>query len=159
MEKVNRVELKHLSPENINALNSFTLSEEQKQFSALPNKFEEVTPGQYRIVILNENEPVGFFLLHSTERVQKYTQNPNAILLTALSINHAEQGKGYAKQGLLQLEKFVKSEFPKCDEIVLVVDGENIPARSLYIKIGFQDTNERIIGRIGEEVIMKLPII
>ncbi|MGY3186187.1 GNAT family N-acetyltransferase [Lysinibacillus sp. TE18511] len=155
MEKLKRVELKHFSSEYIEELNTFVLTEEQKQFSSLPSKFEEVTEGQYRIVILSDNTPVGFFLLNSNERVKKYSNNLNALLLTALSINHTEQGKGYAKQGMTLLVKFVKTEFPNCNELVLVVDKDNIPAQKLYLKVGFEDTNERLIGRIGEEIILR----
>ena len=158
MENINSVELKHFSSEYLTGLNSFVLTDEQKQFSALPNKFGEATDGQHRIVILSDNTPVGFFLLNSNERVKKYSTNLNALLLTALSINNTEQGKGYAKQGMSLLHEFVKSEFPKCDEIVLVVDKDNIPAQKLYLKVGFEDTNERQIGRIGEEIIMRLSI-
>ncbi|MEW5550522.1 GNAT family N-acetyltransferase [Peribacillus frigoritolerans] len=155
---ISSVELKRFSSEYLTGLNSFVLTDAQKQFSALPNKFVEATDGQHRIVILSDNTPVGFFLLNSNERVKKYSTNLNALLLTALSINNTEQGKGYAKQGMSLLHEFVKSEFPKCDEIVLVVDKDNIPAQKLYLKVGFEDTNERQIGRIGEEIIMRLSI-
>ncbi|MBT2606002.1 GNAT family N-acetyltransferase [Bacillus sp. ISL-53] len=158
MEKVDYVELKHFSNEYLDVLNSFELPEEQVQFTALPNKILEATEGQHRIVILSENEPVGFFLLHSTERVKEYSDNPKAMLLTALSVNHAKQGKGYAKQGMLLLSDFVKSEFPNCDEIVLVVNHKNLPAQQLYLKVGFQDTGKRKIGPIGEQFIMNLSV-
>ncbi|USK57905.1 GNAT family N-acetyltransferase (plasmid) [Cytobacillus solani] len=158
MENINSVELKHFSSEYLTGLNSFVLTDEQKQFSALPNKFWEAIDGQHRIVILSDNTPVGFFLLNSNERVKKYSTNQNAMLLTALSINQTAQGKGYAKKGMSLLNEFVKSEFPTCDEIVLVVDKENIPAQNLYLKVGFEDTNERQIGRIGEVIIMRLSI-
>lgn len=158
MGKVDYVELKHFSNEYLDVLNSFELPEEQVQFTALPNKILEATEGQHRIVILSENEPVGFFLLHSTERVKEYSDNPKAMLLTALSVNHAKQGKGYAKQGMLLLSDFVKSEFPNCDEIVLVVNHKNLPAQQLYLKVGFQDTGKRKIGPIGEQFIMNLSV-
>jgi RimJ/RimL family protein N-acetyltransferase len=158
MGKVDYVELKHFSNEYLDVLNSFELPEEQVQFTALPNKILEATEGQHRIVILSENEPVGFFLLHSTERVKEYSDNSKAMLLTALSVNHAKQGKGYAKQGMLLLSDFVKSEFPNCDEIVLVVNHKNLPAQQLYLKVGFQDTGKRKIGPIGEQFIMNLSV-
>lgn len=158
MGKVDYVELKHFSNEYLDVLNSFELPEEQVQFTALPNKILEATEGQHRIVILSENEPVGFFLLHSTERVKEYSDNSKAMLLTALSVNHAKQGKGYAKQGMLLLSDFVKSEFPNCDEIVLVVNHKNFPAQQLYLKVGFQDTGKRKIGPIGEQFIMNLSV-
>jgi len=63
---------------------------------------------------------------------------------------------GYAKGSMILLGEFVKSEFPDCNEIVLVVNHKNIPAQSLYSKVGFEDTGERKIGPIGEQLVMKL---
>ena len=151
-----KIELKYFSAEYLHVLNSFELPEEQGQFTALPRQILEVNEGQHRIVILSENEPVGFFLLHSTERVKEYSDNPKAMLLTALSVNHAKQGKGYAKQGMLLLKNFVKTDFPNCDEIVLVVNYKNIPAQKLYLKVGFEDTGKRKIGPKGEQFVMNL---
>lgn len=158
MEKMKTVELVHFSKDYENELNSFELPEEQEQFTALPKKITEVADGQYRIVILSEHEPVGFFLLHATVRVKEYSDNPRAMLLTAFSINHAHQGKGNAKQGMLLLCEFVQNEFPDCNEIVLAVNHKNIPAQKLYLKVGFQDTERRKIGRIGEQYIMALSL-
>lgn len=124
----------------------------------MPSKILEVTEGQNRIVILSGIEPVGFFLLHSTERVKEYSDNPNAMLLTALSVNHAKQGSGYAKQGMLLLRDFVKSEFPNCDEIVLVVNHKNVPAQRLYLRVGFEDRGKRKIGPLGEQFVMSLSL-
>ena len=156
MKKTDYLELGNVSNEHWDKLNTFELSNKQRQFTSLPNRFKEVTEGQYRIVILNNMEPVGFFLLHSTERVKDYSDNPNAILLTSLSINQVEQGKGFAKKAMLLLRKFVSNEFPNCNEIVLAVNHKNIAAQRLYIKAGFQDTGKRRFGPIGKQFIMNL---
>jgi RimJ/RimL family protein N-acetyltransferase len=156
MKKTNDIALDHFSVNHLDALCSFELPEAQEQFTSLPIHYQEVTDGQYRIVILCDDEPVGFFLLHSTERVKEYSSNPKAMLLTALSINYKDQGKGYAKQAMVLLKKFVESEFPTCNEIVLVVNHKNLSTQQLYLKVGFQDTGERKIGPIGEQYIMKL---
>ena len=137
-------------------MNSFELPKEQGQFTLLPNNFKEVTESQYRIVILNDTEPVGFFLLHLTDRVKDYTDNPKAVLLTSLSINHAKQGRGYAKQAMFLLKKFVTAEFPNYNEIILAVNHKNISAQKLYLIVGFQDTGKRKMGPIGEQFIMNL---
>ncbi|WP_456276555.1 GNAT family N-acetyltransferase [Bacillus sp. AK128] len=152
------IHLVHFSNIYTEALNSFELPEEQSQFTALPSEITEVKEGQYRIVILSEDQPVGFFVLHSTERVKEYTDNPKAMLLTALSINHINQGKGYAKKGMIILSDFVKSKFPTCNEIILAVNHKNIPAQQLYLKVGFVDTGRRKIGPIGEQIIMNLSL-
>ena len=156
MKETEYIELRHFSVKHLDALNSFELPKEQGQFTSLPNKFKEVREGEYRIVIVHHAEPVGFFLLHATDRVKEYSSNPKAMLLTALSINHKEQGKGFAKQAMLILGEFVRNEFPDCNEIVLAVNHKNISAQQLYLKVGFQDTGKRKTGPIGEQFIMNL---
>lgn len=151
-----QVKLIHFSEDHINDLHSFELPEDQKRFTALPKDIAKVDDGQYRVIIHNGEEPVGFFLLHSTERVKEYSDNPNAMLLTAFSINYKQQSKGYAKYGMLALRDFVHNEFPSCNEIVLAVNHKNVPAQRLYEKVGFQDTGERRIGPIGEQYVMKI---
>lgn len=80
------------------------------------------------------------------------------MLLTALSINHLEQGKGFAKHAMRLLSEFVKSEFPSYDEIVLAVNHKNIPAQELYRKVGFHDTGERKMGPIGQQYILNMKV-
>ncbi|HEU5141230.1 MAG TPA: GNAT family N-acetyltransferase [Bacillales bacterium] len=148
------VELRQYKPEHLKILREFKLPEAMAQYTAFPAVvLENLTDGQFPIVILSNNEPVGFFVLHSTDRVQEYTDNLKAMLLTALSINHSEQGKGFAKKGMNILKSFVNQEFPEYNEIVLAVNHQNIPAQNLYGRVGFSDTGRRKIGRIGEQFI------
>ncbi|WP_404452016.1 GNAT family N-acetyltransferase [Virgibacillus necropolis] len=148
------VELQQYKPEFIKILKGFKLPDEKAQYTAFPTDIlENLIDGQYPIVILSNNEPIGFFLLHSTDRVKEYTDNPNALLLTALSINHSKQGKGLAKKGMSLLNNFVNQEFPEFNEIILAVNHKNIPAQKLYEKVGFSDTGRRKTGKIGEQLI------
>lgn len=156
MKKTNMPALKHYAEEHSAALHAFQLPKEKALFTTLPKEFNEAIEGQYRIVIVNGNEPVGFFILHATERVAEYTDQAQAMLFTSLSINQVEQGKGYAKQAMLLLKQFMESEFPYCREIVLAVNQKNIAAQQLYEKVGFQDTGKRKQGPIGEQRIMHL---
>ncbi|MGG1660316.1 GNAT family N-acetyltransferase [Brevibacillus sp. NRS-1366] len=157
MNEAASVALTHFSQNHVAVLRTFELPDEQSQFTSLPHRVWEVTEGQHPIVITSECEPVGFFLLHATDRVKEYSPN-KAMLLTSFSINHAKQGKGFAKQGMLLLREFVKTEFPTCDEIVLAVNHKNIPAQRLYERVGFVDTGRRKMGPKGEQYIMSLPL-
>lgn len=109
-------------------------------------------------MILSDDVPVGFFVLHATDRVKEYSSNPQAMLLTALSIDHQQQGKGYAKMAMFALADFVKQEFKECNEVVLVVNHKNIAAQNLYIKVGFVDHGVRRMGPIGEQIVLNLPL-
>ena len=158
-EQMEDLKLVHYSEEHREALLDFYLPKGQEKFTALPHQLmDTVKEGQYRIVILHNEEPVGFFLLHATQRVKDYTDQAQAMLLTALSVDEKQQGKGYAKQAMLLLKEFVKKEFPGCREIVLAVNHRNTVAQALYQKVGFHDTDRRKIGPIGEQWIMALEL-
>jgi len=153
------VELQWYKQDFLKQLRNFELPEEKAQFTAFPVELlEELVDGQYPIVILNKNEPVGFFLLHSTNRVKEYSDNPHALLLTALSINNLHQGKGFATKGMNLLKDFVNQELPQYDEIVLAVNHKNIPAQKLYEKVGYSDTGKRKIGKLGEQLIFSISV-
>ncbi|BBH20100.1 N-acetyltransferase [Paenibacillus baekrokdamisoli] len=152
------VELQFYKPGNFESLKSFNLPEEQEQFTALPIESLDITHERYPIIIVSKNEIVGFFVLHSSARVKEYTENPHSMLLTALSINHTQQGKGFAKKGMELLKGFVNQEFPECNEIVLAVNNRNIPAQKLYEKVGYKDTCRRKMGEIGEQLILSLSV-
>ena len=126
MSKDKDIVLDFYKSEYREVLLSFNLPDEQAMFTALPiDKIEEAnnSVGQHAIVILADHEPVGFFILHSSQRVKDYSDNPKALLLTALSINHVQQGKGYAKKGMEKIPKFMRQEFPDFNER----RGENSP--------------------------------
>ncbi|MFJ7731725.1 GNAT family N-acetyltransferase [Lysinibacillus sp. NPDC097231] len=158
MQKTSAIELVHFLEDYVDVLNNFELPNEQSRFTALPKEISIEKVGQYPIVILSDNVPVGFFVLHATERVKEYSNNPKAMLLTALSIDHKHQGNGYAKKGMLALSEFIKGKFKECDEVVLVVNHKNIPAQNLYLNVGFVDNGERRMGPIGEQIVMNLYI-
>ncbi|MDM5188652.1 GNAT family N-acetyltransferase [Bacillus sp. DX4.1] len=142
-------------------IQAFTLPSEQVQFTANPSELlkkakEDSTHNV--VVILANDKPVGIFALQCGERVNEYTNNGNALLLVAFSINYDEQGKGYAKQGLTLLHNFVASYFPEKNEVVLAVNERNIPAQKLYLKVGFEDRGQRRMGPIGRQLVLYLPL-
>ncbi|PIC62651.1 GNAT family N-acetyltransferase [Sporosarcina sp. P13] len=148
------VKLEKYKPEFLKALKEFELPTEKAQYTAFPAVIlEKLTDDQYPIVILSNDEPVGFFLLQSTDRVKEFTDNPRALLLTALSIDNSKQGKGFAKEAMNLIKQFVNQEFSEYDEIILAVNHKNIPAQNLYKRVGFSDTGKRKIGKIGEQFI------
>jgi RimJ/RimL family protein N-acetyltransferase len=143
------------------ALNAFYLAEDQKQFTAMPidalEKCEE-DPRRNPVVITVSNRPVGFFVLHAGENISDFTANPNAMVIRALSINQSEQGKGYAKEAMLQLPTFVATRFPEITELILAVNFKNEPAKRLYEKAGFQDRGQIKHGPVGPQYVMQLDI-
>ncbi|MEC1652532.1 GNAT family N-acetyltransferase [Bacillus vallismortis] len=152
------ISLSFYKPEHLQELQSFTLNNDDKRFTSLPNEVLTQTLGvkdRYPVVILKNDLPVGFFILYtSKETLAPYTNNPFALLLSSLSVNAAHHGKGYAKKAMLQLPSFVSGYFPWCDEIILAVNYLNTRAKQLYLKSGFLDKGRRRIGPLGEQLIL-----
>ena len=141
-------------------LSTYYLPEEQRAFTASPVKAlsackldQERTP----IVITRGNDPVGFFVLHYGGNIKPYSENPDAILLRAFSIDYHHQRKGYARSALRQLPDFVRHHFPFIKEIVLAVNFNNLTAKSLYEKMGYKEMGIRE-GKKGLQYLMHLTL-
>ncbi|MBM7361851.1 HAD superfamily hydrolase (TIGR01549 family) [Priestia taiwanensis] len=135
----------------------FELPEEQAQFTGLPSDVldEAITSGQHPIVMVHEDTPVGFFVLKMGDNLQQLVNNERAMLIRALSVNTAHQGKGYAKVGMLALPAFVREHFPEVDELVLAVNMRNIAAQKLYEHVNFVDKGIRREGPVGMQKILQ----
>lgn len=139
-------------------LETFALPLEQEKYTTLPKDIHSPLPDGVHPVVITNDVPVGFFLLHETERVASYTEAQDALLLSMFSINHPAQGNGHAKAALRQLPNYIKEHFPTKYEIVLSVNLKNEPAFSLYQTTGFVDTGRLIDGPIGPQRIMSLKV-
>jgi RimJ/RimL family protein N-acetyltransferase len=145
------------TPEWDSKIRNFTLDEAQKSFVFLPSAAIDWSIQDnncFPVVILVDNEPVGFFVLHQNEESQTFIENVNAIFLRAFSIDRKHQGKGYAGLAMNSLPKFVQNHFPQIVEIVLTVNENNLPAKRLYEKSGFQYNGKSKVGRSGNELVM-----
>ncbi|MBA9028778.1 GNAT family N-acetyltransferase [Peribacillus huizhouensis] len=134
-------------------LAQFHLTVEQKKFTALPIEALKICtedPNRRPIMVFSGEVPVGFFVLHTGEGIQDFSENPRTILLRAFCINHCYQGKKYASRAMAVLPYFVRQQFSDKEEIVLAVNKDNEPAKALYVKSGFRDTGAEKNGRSGQ---------
>ncbi|MGE9213178.1 MULTISPECIES: GNAT family N-acetyltransferase [Exiguobacterium] len=139
-------------------LETFSLPLDQEKYTTLPTDLDSQLPDGVYPVVITTDEPVGFFLLHDTERVASYTEVRDALLLSMFSINHPAQGNGHAKAALRLLPSYVREHFTDKHEVVLSVNLKNEPAFSLYQTVGFVDTGRLIDGPVGPQRIMSLQV-
>jgi RimJ/RimL family protein N-acetyltransferase len=142
-------------------LMNFELPEEQAQFTALPAEALNLAltdPNRTPIVIMAGAKPVGFFVLHAGPDIVPFTAEPYALLLRAFSVNHEDQGRGYARQSLLRLPAFIEKHYPEVKAVVLAVNQRNVPAQQVYLKSGFSDTGREIEGKYGPQHIFVLQL-
>lgn len=155
-----KVELRKYETSDLEILGQYTLPEEQMSFTMLPSNWpnidEEKRKTKLPVTIWYEGEPVGFFVLDSTDDKLAYTENQDALLLRSLSINPAYQRKGIGKTAMKDLLiNFSTAYYPNCSEIVFGVNEDNAAAYQLYLKCGFEDTGNKYFGgNNGPQIIM-----
>jgi len=140
------------------ALADFTLNNEQVRFTAFPVEvLEEAIQhvDRFPVVIVRDDMPVGFFVLHRHSEYAAAIQSPDAILIRALSVSSEHQGKGYALAAMKALPAFVHQFHPMMNAIILAVNEQNIPAQRLYLKAGYTDTGARFMGTHGMQFIYR----
>ena len=136
-------------------IDSYQLVESQLQFTGRAQECVQLaSETRTPVLAIVEGKLLTYFDLHRGEGVEPYSDNPNAILVRAFSTDVREQGKGFAKQALKLLPRFVQQHFPHIDEIVLAVNVGNEVAQVLYKKVGFIDYGERRQGSKGELIVM-----
>ncbi|QTD42122.1 GNAT family N-acetyltransferase [Sporosarcina sp. Te-1] len=138
-------------------IDSYYLSDEQLQYTGIPSKAVELARldlDRHAVLAIKNNDLLTFFVLHENEGVKPYSENRKAILLRTFSTDFRHQGKGYAKQSLLLLPQFIRTQFPHINEIVLAVNVKNTAAQALYKKCGYKDEGIRKMGKKGELIIM-----
>ncbi|AVQ35599.1 GNAT family N-acetyltransferase [Staphylococcus kloosii] len=137
------------------ALYDFKLSERQQIYSSLPKDvLDDALTDEDRIanIVLNEEDQVvGFFVLHQFYQHEGYDTPEQVVYIRSLSINEVFQGNGYGTQIMMFIPQYVQTVFPDFNHLYLVVDAENKGAWNLYERAGFMHTATKEEGPIGKE--------
>ncbi|ETT58540.1 N-acetyltransferase GCN5 [Paenibacillus sp. FSL R7-277] len=89
-----------------------------------------------------DGEIIGFFYLSFTPG------SSDNYWIGGFQIDHRHQRKGYGKQAMIEIIKFIREVHPKCSLISLTVEQENSVAQKLYEGLGF--TSEQRLNQDGE---------
>ncbi|MCL2916720.1 GNAT family N-acetyltransferase [Shewanella litorisediminis] len=107
----------------------------------------------------NGEKLVGFFLLDKEYDREHDFAKTTDLGFRAFLIDVHHQGKGLGKAVMQALPQFVKARYPQFERLVLTVNLKNTPARVLYLKNGFIDTeNQYLGGSAGPQHILYLPL-
>ncbi|WP_223590124.1 GNAT family N-acetyltransferase [Neobacillus bataviensis] len=153
--------LEFYQTENLHLLENYYLSQEQSRFTAHPiDAIRACENDEERVptLILYKDKIAGFFVLHGWNGVKDYSDNKQALLLRAYSVDSSFQGKGIAQSSLELLPAFVKEHFPGKNEIILAVNQINTIAQHVYKKSGFIDEGIRAMGRQGPMYILHMKL-
>jgi GNAT superfamily N-acetyltransferase len=156
---INMVKILEYQTEHFADLTSYTLPEEHAMFSRIPAevlnnpRIDDETDRFYYTIMYND-KAVGFFLLEFAHDRWYKPQDETAALLRSLTLNPEFQGKGIAKEMMIQLPDLVRNQFPDVKEIAFGVNFKNTSAYQMYLKAGYQDSGESFVGPKGPQHIM-----
>ena len=100
----------------------------------------EADPEREPVAILEGDDPVGFFVLHRGPAAGELAPERRDVLLRAVLVDAAAQGRGIATRALEALPDFVAERLPGVRRIVLSVNVRNPVAIRTYQRAGFADS-------------------
>ncbi len=156
------VTLQSFQPGHAAALRALTLPTAQADFTTHPAELLDSVPGDPQrqlITVLRGGEVAGAFVLAVGASRDRYltAPDPDAVALSSLSVDAAQQGRGVGTAAMRALPGLVRALYPQARRVILVVNQRNPGARRVYEKAGFQVTATRE-GRIGPQWVMTLPL-
>ncbi|MGN1399989.1 MAG: GNAT family N-acetyltransferase [Bacillus sp. (in: firmicutes)] len=135
---------------------SYVLPLGQSEFTALPYDALERFgnhPHAVGVVILHNDEAVGFFVLHkANDAMEDGLQHQ--LLIRSLSINPEYQGRGFGTRAMELLPAFVRRIYPETKELFLMVNEGNKHAQKVYEKAGYIDRGMRRMGPKGWQKVL-----
>ena len=156
------VTLQSVQPDHAAALRALTFPAAQADFTTHPAELLDSVPGDPQrqlITVLRGGEVAGAFVLAVGASRDRYltAPDPDAVALSSLSVDAAQQGRGVGTAAMRALPGLVRALYPLARRVILVVNQRNPGARHVYEKAGFQVTATRE-GRIGPQWVMTLPL-
>lgn len=93
--------------------------------------------------LYNESQPVGFTkIVYVPKYVEPYHFLEDSYMIDAIMIDGQHQGKGYGKEALYQVLRYIESKpLGEADSIKLSCYDDNIVAISIYERVGFSKTD------------------
>jgi RimJ/RimL family protein N-acetyltransferase len=150
MEKSPAIRVMPVTPEWRSALLQLQVTEPQRDFvSDIAPSLEDAErcPGSTPMVILRNEEPVGYYRIEaSAASIAERDYHRPALGLRSFFIDHRWQGQGLASQALTVAIDDLSTRFPEAQLLVLLVNCRNLAALRLYLRARFVDTGELYHG-------------
>lgn len=160
---MNDIKIREFTEEDRSYLRNFKLSDAQMEYTNLPVAvLDDALHDDDRracVVVNDEGEVVGFFVLHKHYQHEGYDTPRDVVYVRSLSINESVQGKGYGTTVAMNLPLYVQDKFSSFDYLYLVVDTDNTAAWNLYERAGFIHTATKEDGPVGEERLYYLDLV
>ena len=154
------VTLVQYGSEYLDQLMKIELTEEQQKFTqtAVEVLATLKDPDRKLVLIKNDDDVVGYFILHGNQGVTDLGFEKDALLIRSLAIDPSQARRGFSYQGMAQLPEFIKMNYNDINRLVLIVNKKNIPAQGLYKKLGFTQHSSRENPVHGTQFIYELEL-
>ncbi|WP_111638903.1 GNAT family N-acetyltransferase [Marinomonas shanghaiensis] len=141
------VNIEKMTTQHLVDVIGLSVAQEQQRFVGTIEEILRCINAQIRPhVILVEDKVVGFFLIDTVYAKKLEIIKIKSLGLRSFFISQHHQGKGYAKQAILALPNYLSEAYPNASHLYLTVNCQNAIAKELYLKGGFEDTNNLYHG-------------
>ncbi|MCK1541349.1 GNAT family N-acetyltransferase [Bradyrhizobium sp. 179] len=158
-----RAALKSLSHFDYAVVAHLKIEPEQEDFvDSLDLVFSELRSSlwprlEHAFSVVDRDEVVGFFVLREGAALPEWAP-PKVMTLHSLCVDRAYQGNGYGRAAIKLAARWVSTNRPIVNSLMLGVNVRNETARAVYLKSGFRDTGATHFGPSGAQNILELKI-
>jgi RimJ/RimL family protein N-acetyltransferase len=150
MEKSPAIRVTPVTPELRPALLQLRVTAPQRDFvSDIAPSLEDAEhcPGSTPMVILRNEEPVGYYRIEiSAGSIVERDYDRPALGLRSFFVDYRWQGQGLASRALTAVIDDLSRRHPQAQLLVLLVNCRNLTALRLYLRAHFVDTGQLYHG-------------
>lgn len=152
-QPIELVRFQGLQPSDQAVVRAIEVSEQQIEYAGTIDRAIQAceadgTDEVVGLAIRTGSQIAGFMLIKRRGKSPEWAE-PSAVVITAMRIDRAHQGKGLGSSALLTLSQWVATHWSDATSLTLAVDEDNLTGIRAYLKAGFQDRGDRVQGRIG----------
>ncbi|RUV80535.1 GNAT family N-acetyltransferase [Mesorhizobium sp.] len=146
------------------AIAELVLDLEQEQFAgSVEEVFNELQNSHYPqlehpFAVVARGFAVGFFILREKQAVPAWA-HADVVTLHSFRVCRDHQNKGYGRAGIELAAGWIRQNRPSVTQLMLAVNTQNVLAKTIYFKCGFDDTGTTHSGPIGDQNILTYDLV
>ncbi|MGX7150124.1 GNAT family N-acetyltransferase [Enterococcus ureasiticus] len=115
-------------------------------------------PRRHAVLVFKNEHLVAFLSLFEAKGSSTYSDNKNSLLVQDLSTDYRHLRKGYVKQAVQLLPRFIHQHFSNIDQLTIIVNEDKAFTKALCLEVGFKDISHQLPHIYGSQVLLEIPI-
>lgn len=153
------LQLRKMTPDDQHPVSRLSVRPDQIPFVGTIDELLSAPAHRQPYLICCDDRVVGFFHIDADYANEYEFAAARDVGLRAFFIAEAEQGNGFGRRAIEQLQSLISRDYPQAAAVVLTVNTRNPAAYHIYTQHGFRDTGALYHGgAAGPQHILRMAV-